>query len=518
MANMKILTVVLLGFMTSAAIFNSVDAQRTTLLFAFGDSYADVGNKPKSGPNVGKGWVYPYGITWPQPNPAGRYSDGKTSTDWIADLVGLPVYPPPYLYSAGADTSSGVNFAVGGSGVTYGNGDVTLGTQVDNFELFLRTDPYSKDALANSLTFVSVVGNDYLNFKGTTSVELFVFIERVVAGIQANLQRLYDLGLRNVMVANMFESDCLPIFTKKNGYTACTGETAPFVQIHNAFLLGAVQTINALNPGARFVVLDQFSAFNQLMATADEHGFTDGLKPCCTGTTNSTYCGDVDASGNWLYTVCKKRGRAIFWDDLHPTMWAWYYLIELFASQPNYVLLADAPTLRQWLQINDASQEPIAAPMPQPDLTRASGQIQAAFDCLLDKRNYSESLGLLQSFNLEVVLALYPSQIVTVFLPSNGAFKATDKAFIDRVFAQNKVNEVGAYHVAQGYFDLNLISTMRPSYVTSVTGEQLPLTYNDQGIFVGVNSQAKVIDPNLCVLPNQMVIHGIDHVLMPYNV
>lgn len=193
-----------------------------------------------------------------------------------------------------------------------------------------------------------------------------MFIERVVAGIQANLQRLYDLGLRNVMVANMFESDCLPIFTKKNGYTACTGETAPFVQIHNAFLLGAVRSINALNPGARFVVLDQFSAFNQLIATADEHGFTDGLKPCCTGTTNSTYCGDVDASGNWLYTVCKKRGRAIFWDDLHPTMWAWHYLIELFASQPNYVLLADAPTLRQWLQINDASQEPIAAPMPQP--------------------------------------------------------------------------------------------------------------------------------------------------------
>lgn len=60
-----------------------MDAQRTTLLFAFGDSYADVGNKPKSGPNVGKGWVYPYGITWPQPNPAGRFSDGKTSTDWI---------------------------------------------------------------------------------------------------------------------------------------------------------------------------------------------------------------------------------------------------------------------------------------------------------------------------------------------------------------------------------------------------------------------------------------------------
>lgn len=65
----------------------SVDAQKTTLLFAFGDSYADVGNRAKRGPNLGKGWVYPYGITWPAPNgvpaPAGRYSDGKTQTDWF---------------------------------------------------------------------------------------------------------------------------------------------------------------------------------------------------------------------------------------------------------------------------------------------------------------------------------------------------------------------------------------------------------------------------------------------------
>jgi hypothetical protein len=184
----------------------AVDAQKTTLLFAFGDSYADVGNTPKTGPNFGHAWVFPYGITWPG-KPAGRFSDGKTQTDWLgkpftralsealvnriayenrnrvvqrlnitlffygcaADLLGLPVYPPPYFLSSGQDTSYGVNFAVGGSGVTPASNPITLGSQVDNFELFLRTDPYSKAALANSLTLVSVVGNDYLDFKGNTS-------------------------------------------------------------------------------------------------------------------------------------------------------------------------------------------------------------------------------------------------------------------------------------------------------------------------------------------------------------
>jgi phospholipase/lecithinase/hemolysin/uncharacterized surface protein with fasciclin (FAS1) repeats len=510
------LTLVLLAL---AAIFNSVDSQKTTLLFAFGDSYADVGNLPKTGPNLGKGWVYPYGITWPAPNgvatPAGRFSDGKIQTDWFADLLGLPVYPPPYLYSANHDTSSGVNFAVGGSGVTYDNGAVSLGSQVDNFQLFLRTDPYSKTELANSLTLVSVVGNDYLFFKGTTSAELFVFIERVVTGIQANLQRLYDLGVRNVMVANMADEDCLPLFTRANGYKQCSNGKGPFIQIHNAFLLGAVQSINANNPGARFIILDQWSSFNRLFQQASQGGFKLGLRPCCEGITNTTSCGDVDSTGKWLYTVCKHRGDAIFWDDEHPTMWAWDYIVNLYANETGFILLADAPTLKQWLQINDFVQEPIGAPEPSPDLSSAAGQVQAAFNYLLDKPQYSEALGLLQSFNLEALLSQQSSQVVTVFLPTNNAFTATDKTFIDNVFAQNKVNEVSLYHVAKGYYDLNALVSGKPGFIVALTGEQLPLAYPPSGIYVGRNLQAKVVNPNLYTAPGQLVIHGIDHLLMP---
>jgi phospholipase/lecithinase/hemolysin len=193
-----------------------------------------------------------------------------------------------------------------------------------------------------------------------------VFIEVVVSGIQANLQRLYDLGLRDVMVANMFEIDCIPLFTASNGYTKCLNTYTPFVLAHNAFLLGAVQSINANNPGARFVILDQYSAFNRLFADASKAGFKDDLTPCCAGTYNTTSCGDVDASGKWLYKVCKHRGEAIFWDQMHPTMWAWNYIVNLYANEPHYILLADAPTLKQWLQINDAVPEPVAAPIAQP--------------------------------------------------------------------------------------------------------------------------------------------------------
>jgi hypothetical protein len=51
------------------------------LFFVFGDSYADTGNLPKSGPHLGSSWLNPYGITWPH-YPDGRFSDGKLQTDF----------------------------------------------------------------------------------------------------------------------------------------------------------------------------------------------------------------------------------------------------------------------------------------------------------------------------------------------------------------------------------------------------------------------------------------------------
>lgn len=145
--------------------------------------------------------------------------------------------------------------------------------------------------------------------------------------------------------------------------------------------------------------------------------------------------------------------------------------------------------------------------------------MQAALEFLLDKRQYSEAIGLLQSFNLDAVLGQYPNQVVTVFLPTNDALSApASRPFIDRVFAQNKVNEVGLYHVAAGYFDLNAILAAKPASVTSLEGQQVPLSYPPQGVFVGPGAQAQVVEPNVYSVPGQMVIHGINQILMPPGV
>ncbi len=99
-----------------------------------------------------------------------------------------------------------------------------------------------------------------------------MYIQRVVAGIGYNLQRLYDMGLRDVMVSNLLPVGCLPVYSKQYGYRICDTSKDSTAQIHNAFLLGVVEKINSGNPGARFVILDQYAAFCHLFKQAKAVG------------------------------------------------------------------------------------------------------------------------------------------------------------------------------------------------------------------------------------------------------
>lgn len=145
----------------------------------------------------------------------------------------------------------------------------------------------------------------------------------------------------------------------------------------------------------------------------------------------------------------------------------------------------------------------------------ALAQWEAAHSFLLSKPMYSEAVGLVESLNLEVLLSRYPQSVVTLFLPNNAAFLAADTVLIDRLVSQDKVNSVGLYHTAQGYFDANTLLTTKPPMLTTLSGAQLPVNYTSQGIFLGPAATAKVVDPNLYVVAKQVVIHGIDHIIIP---
>jgi hypothetical protein len=98
------------------------------------------------------------------------------------------------------------------------------------------------------------------------------------------------------------------------------------------------------------------------------------------------------------------------------------------------------------------------------------------------------------------------------------------------MFSEDLVNEVALYHVVGSFWDYNTLLSSRPSSLTTLSDHppnlQLHLSYNnqvpaDQGpprilVVAGEGSiPAHLVQPNLYVVPGEIVIHGIDHLLIP---
>lgn len=163
-------------------------------------------------------------------------------------------------------------------------------------------------------------------------------------------------------------------------------------------------------------------------------------------------------------------------------------------------------------------------------MSLAVGQVQQAVNALLPYPNYSESLALLESVDLTDLLGQTPAGVVTIFLPNNQAYTNTPATVINRMFSEDLVNEVALHHVVESFWDYNTLLSSRPSSLTTLSDNhqnlQLHLSYNnqlpaDQGrprisVVAGEGSiPAHLVQPNLYVVPGEIAIHGIDHLLIP---
>ncbi|XP_024023285.1 GDSL esterase/lipase 7-like [Morus notabilis] len=75
-------------------------------LYVFGDSLFDSGNNNLL-PTLAKADYLPYGVNFDQ-GVTGRFTNGKTVADFIADYLGLP-NPPPYLSIRGSAAKLAAN-------------------------------------------------------------------------------------------------------------------------------------------------------------------------------------------------------------------------------------------------------------------------------------------------------------------------------------------------------------------------------------------------------------------------
>lgn len=86
-------------------------------MFIFGDDVVDNGNNNGLLPLFVKSNYMPYGIDF-KDGPTGRFTNGKTVVDFVADNLKLP-YPPPVpdFFHQGTNILQGVNLGSSGTGI-----------------------------------------------------------------------------------------------------------------------------------------------------------------------------------------------------------------------------------------------------------------------------------------------------------------------------------------------------------------------------------------------------------------
>ncbi|XP_047329935.1 GDSL esterase/lipase At5g03610-like [Impatiens glandulifera] len=299
-------------------------------IFVFGDSYADTGNQRKS---LASSWKTPYGITFPG-KPAGRFSDGRVFTDYIAKFYGIRS-PIPYRWRgfAGKKVGKGMNMAYGGTGVfntQFPGPNMTV--QIDLFQsvIRLRKSVFSNINLQSSMALVTLSGNDYSAYllKGGLFKDIPAFITQVVKQLTINLKRLHSMGLKKVVVTSLQPLGCLPSVTILNSFQQCNDTQNSAVNFHNLLLRQAIEDLNILsNNTSAFFLIDLYTAFNTVLENKGVEGdvrFESPLKPCCMGVDQTHYsCGSLNEKGEKMYTVCNDPESSFFWDTVHPTEAGW---------------------------------------------------------------------------------------------------------------------------------------------------------------------------------------------------
>ncbi|KAE9619606.1 hypothetical protein Lal_00038142 [Lupinus albus] len=293
-----------------------------TKLFAFGDSYADTGNTRKG---EGGSWIEPYGITFPG-KPAGRWSDGRVLTDYIAKYLRLKS-PIPYRLrkKMASHIKYGMNFAFGGTGVfntssSYPN----MTIQIDFLEQLIKQKVYTASDLSNSVTLVAVSGNDYNFYLATNgSIQDFPsFITSVVNQITTNLIRIQKLGVKKIIVDGLQPLGCLPQTTVSSSFQQCNSTFNNLVLFHNDLLNQSVTKLNQENNNS-IQILDLYDSFMSVLNDSLTHNIQNSLKPCCFGVSSDYNCGSV-VSNEKKYELCDKPKSAFFWDGFHPTQAGWH--------------------------------------------------------------------------------------------------------------------------------------------------------------------------------------------------
>ncbi|MCD9644399.1 hypothetical protein HAX54_032597 [Datura stramonium] len=307
------------------------DGRRRTLvpaMFIFGDSLIDNGNNNNL-PSFAKANYFPYGIDF-DGGPTGRFSNGYTMVDEIAELLGLPLIPA-HSEASGDQMRFGVNYASAAAGILDNTGRNFVGRipfnqQIKNFENTLDqiTDnlgaPDVAQGLAKCIFFVGMGSNDYLNnylmpnYDTKNRYNPQQYANLLVQQYTQQLTRLYNLGARKFVIGGVGLMGCIPSILAQSNTNVCSEEVNQLILPFTNNVKSMLTSLNANLPASKFIYIDIKNLFQDLLTNYRRYGFSVINRGCCGIGRNR---GQITCLP--MQTPCPNRDQYIFWDAFHPT-------------------------------------------------------------------------------------------------------------------------------------------------------------------------------------------------------
>ncbi|KAJ1413961.1 SGNH hydrolase superfamily [Sesbania bispinosa] len=323
--------IIFLSFVFSLLLSPSHTLTLAPALYVFGDSLLDSGNNNLL-PTVARANFLPYGLDSTK-GPTGRFTNGRTVADFIAEYLGLP-YSPPYMSLEVPKSLTGINYASGSCGILPESGNIlgkclNLREQINLFERTVKRDLPRKlknstllsEHLSKSIYIFSVGSNDYINnyletkFYDTSKRYLpQPFAQLLIHNLSHQLERLYNLGARKVVMFEIGPIGCIPAISRTHAHKGdCMEETNQIVSYFNKRLTPMLQNLTSSLPGSIFVLGRANSLGYDIIKNPSNYGLRDGSNPCCITWGNGT-SGCIPLS-----KACQNSNKHVFWDGYHLT-------------------------------------------------------------------------------------------------------------------------------------------------------------------------------------------------------
>ncbi|KAG8478040.1 hypothetical protein CXB51_027790 [Gossypium anomalum] len=301
-------------------------------LYVFGDSLFDSGNNNLL-PTMARANFPPYGHNFVQ-HFTGRFTNGRTLPDFIAEFLELP-YPPPYLGIHDSVPLTGLNYASSACGILPQTGTIfgkclSLGEQIDLFKWTIESklpthfnslEELSKH-LADSIFIFTTGSNDYIQnyleptlFSTNHDYDPQSFAQLLIDDLSNHFQSVYKLGARKIIMHEIAPLGCIPHYTRKYQVVVgkCHEQTNQIVSYFNTKLHELLKSLTSTLQGSILVLARINSLGYDVITNPSKYGYSDASNPCC------TTWGNGSAACIPLLEPCPNPNQHFFWDGYHNT-------------------------------------------------------------------------------------------------------------------------------------------------------------------------------------------------------